>query len=204
MERISGPQRHAILAANGEVTQARTFVYASTSYTTVTPPALWLASPDPCEPEPDPEPSPNCPAQYQARIDAHGDDALSAGDLLGTSGDDAVQTEVLGLSALESGWGGAGLQGPGISDYFNLEKTKTKKNPNPALLPYSTGWAAALGNPNVLVAKLSSYLNSALSFAAVDGRYVYGVTDSNEFANILHSQAGFGIGQANFVGRWCR
>lgn len=137
----------------------------------------------------DDEESPwQCPTKYQNWINANGAAATSVASSVGTT-----EANILGISALESGWGtGPFVQG-GRNDYFNLEKTKTKKNPNPTPLPFSTGWAPASGS-NQLVATYSSYLNSAKSFAAVENKIINGVTDPTTFATNLQTLGKFGIG----------
>jgi hypothetical protein len=74
-----------------------------------------------------------------------------------------------------------------------VEKTKTKKNPNPDLEPFSIGWLPA-GKSNQLVAKYKNFLDSAKSFAAVDGKYIQGIIDPKQFAKNLQDLAKFGQG----------
>ncbi len=137
----------------------------------------------------DDEPDPFvCPAQYQAWIDAHGADSASVATSLGIN-----EGEILGLSSVESAWGAGRFAQEG-NDFFNLEKTKTKRNRNPSLLPFSNGWLPAKGNPNQLVATYANFLDSAKSFAAVDGKYIRGVTDPTKFAQSLQDLAKFGQG----------
>jgi len=139
-----------------------------------------------------PPPPPPCPASYQSWIDAHGTDAWMAAQTLQTT-----EADVLGLSAKESFWGKGRFAGAGINDYFNLEKTMTKKVPNPSLFPLSTGWEKARES-NQLVAKYANYLDSAESFALKYNAVLHGVTDPYSFASIAH-QHGFGKA-ASYVG----
>jgi RHS repeat-associated protein len=152
-------------------------------------PACYVGAPVAAQPDPDSGPASNCPPKYRSWINAHGADASAVASPLGTT-----EADVLGLSALESGWGSGPFVGQGRNAYFDLETLKTQKNPNPKLLPFSTGWATASENPNKLVATYDSYLNSAKSFAAVEGRLIKGVTDPARFATILQQQGRFGIG----------
>jgi RHS repeat-associated protein len=130
----------------------------------------------------------NCPPQYQAWIDAHGAGSLAAAKSLGTT-----EGDVLGLSSLESGWGTGRFADSSINDFFNLEKTWQTGKPLPSLEPYSTGWTRAGKNPHQLVAVYTSYLNSALSFAAVANSYLHGVTDPLSFATKLQTIGKFGM-----------
>jgi hypothetical protein len=101
--------------------------------------------------------------------------------------------EILGVSALESGWGSGNFASNRRNDFFNLESTSTTKVPNPPLFPFSTGWYAASGS-KALVATYASYLDSARSFAAIDGKFIQGVNDPTDFATRLQKLAKFGIG----------
>jgi hypothetical protein len=132
---------------------------------------------------------------------AHGENAGTVAIQMGLSGP-AGEADILALSAYESGWGsGYFVQPQGQytgNAYFNLETTKSSKNPNPALFPYSTGWKPARGNPNVLVAQYSSYFASTESFAAVYGNLFSGNTDPLTFGTTAH-QNGFGINPTTFA-----
>lgn len=145
---------------------------------------------DPSEPAaPAPPSPPPCAQGYQNWINAHGADAASVAKSSGTT-----EAEILGISALESGWGTGPFVGNGQNAFFNLEVVATATNPNPGLLPFSTGWSIPSRAPNVRVATYSSYLTSAQSFAAVEGSLINGVTNATAFATILQQQAKFGIG----------
>lgn len=131
---------------------------------------------------------PKCNPIYQNWISPHGADAAAVAKSVGTS-----EANILGISALESGWGSGPFVGNGRNAYFNLEKVRAKKDPNPALLPFSTGWAKASGS-NALVATYGNYLDSAKSFAAVEGNIIKNVTDPTQFASNLQTLGKFGIG----------
>ena len=86
---------------------------------------------------------------------------------------------------------------------LNLQTTKPLKGPDPTPFIYSTGWKQASlpnaqGGRYALVATYSSYLNSAQSFAAIDGKFFNGVTDTTSFGTIAQAH-GFGINLGTFV-----
>jgi RHS repeat-associated protein len=143
-------------------------------------------------------PPPRRPAGPQCRssdcdwINKYGDDASQVAAGLGMDPIKGV-AEILGVSALESGWGSGNFASNRRNDFFNLESTSTTKVPNPPLFPFSTGWYAASGS-KALVATYASYLDSARSFAAIDGKFIQGVNDPTDFATRLQKLAKFGIG----------
>lgn len=109
-------------------------------------------------------------------VDAHLADAQEGADQL------AVPVEnILGLSALESGWG---------RDRFAVEGNNFFGIHYPA--PFATGYIVARKTP-VKVATFASYADSLRSFVVTAGSIIRGKADPEEFAAALQNSGKFGI-----------
>jgi flagellum-specific peptidoglycan hydrolase FlgJ len=109
-------------------------------------------------------------------VDAHLADAQKAADQLGIPVEN-----ILGLSALESGWGSSPFAAQG-SNYFGIHY--------PA--PYATGYMRAKKGP-AKVATFASYADSLQSFVALSGSIVQGKSDAEAFATALQNSGKFGV-----------
>jgi flagellum-specific peptidoglycan hydrolase FlgJ len=89
---------------------------------------------------------------------------------------------ILGLSALESGWGKGRFAKEG-NNFFSLHY--------PASL--AIGSLPAKGDKNVLVAKFASYADSAESFRLDYGSIVQNISDPAGFARALQDAGKYGI-----------
>ncbi len=94
---------------------------------------------------------------------------------------------ILGLSALESGWGNGDFTAahddrPAGNNYFSLHY--------PA--PFATGYVKAKGS-NSKVATFASYADSLRSFIAESGSTVRGISDPEAFARALQDSGKYGI-----------
>ena len=96
---------------------------------------------------------------------------------------------ILGLAAQESQYG-TGRIARELNNYFSMH----------APAPLQIGAEAPLGNPNLKVAKFSSFFESAQSFSARYGGAVYGKKDPLDFAHALVS-ASFNTGNSANGGR---
>jgi len=136
-------------------------------------------------------------AQCCKFIREHQDDASRIAEQISNT-----KENVLALSAYESGWGSGHFAAVGA--FFNLEsRTKNPRGPLPPPFANSTGWEAA-PTPNAqgfyaLVAKYSSYGDSADSFAKYKGHLFKDKTSADEFGRIAHAN-GFGIDPGTFLG----
>ena len=91
---------------------------------------------------------------------------------------------ILGLSAVESGWGKGRFAKEG-NNFFGQHA------PQPGALPETI---QASGDAKIKMATYSSYLASAKSFATAYGHLVKGVKDSATFVARLQNAGKFGIG----------
>ena len=94
---------------------------------------------------------------------------------------------VLGISALESGWGDSRFATQG-NNYFGIHY--------PA--PFATGYLVA-GQSGVRVATFANYTDSLRSFAAISGNDVQGVSNPRDFAAALYDSGKFGVGSPNYA-----
>jgi hypothetical protein len=126
---------------------------------------------------PDPDPTPHCPdSKVENWINAHGSDAATVANNLnlGTYG----EADILGLSAIESGWGD-----PSFTNAFFGMHGK----------PGQPGCVTASGDPSVCVMTFPNYLASAQYFASQDGTLFNGHGDPSDFAKIANGpKAKFG------------
>ncbi len=100
---------------------------------------------------------------------------------------DLVQ-DVLGLSALESGFGGSNIAGR-AHNFFGLK----------APAPGETGtYLNAEGETFASFPSATGFLSSGQSFVAEVGRFVTGVSDARTFADTLHHH-GFGVENPDYV-----
>ncbi len=90
---------------------------------------------------------------------------------------------LLGLSALESGWGSGPFVVDGRNNYFSLH--------SPA--PFESEHVTASKAQNVKVATFKSYEDCLRSFAKSYGPTVQGITDGKKFAEALQKAKKFGI-----------
>jgi RHS repeat-associated protein len=152
---------------------------------------------DPCEVDPagcgvpDPSPLPNPdPNPYRPECDrsignnamkldwiaAHGADAAKAGIQIGTT-----EAIILGLSALESGWGTGPFVANGRNNFFSQH----------APAPGSNGSVTQNGNR---MATYAGYLASALGFdASSSGQLIKNMTDPSQVASTLQNAKKYGI-----------
>jgi hypothetical protein len=118
----------------------------------------------------------NIQAKKEAFVDAHLADAQKAADKLGVPVED-----ILGLMALESGWGTDRFAADG-NNYFNIYY--------PA--PYAIDWVKA-HDSNARIAVFASAADGLASFAAESGSTVQGVRDPAAFAAALQNSGRYGI-----------
>jgi len=90
---------------------------------------------------------------------------------------------ILGITALESGWGTGDFVQGGKNNYFGAEW--------PA--PFSGKPVSAAGNPKRLMATFSSYKQSLDSFIQKNKSHLFGVSDPSSFAKIAQEIGKFGI-----------
>jgi hypothetical protein len=118
-------------------------------------------------------------ARKERFVDAHLADAEKAAAAL------RVPVEnILGLSALESGWGRAPFAAEG-NNYFGIHY--------PA--PFATGYMLTLDG-RTRVATFASYADSLRSFVATVGGIIQGKADPEDFAAALQNAGKFGIDPA--------
>jgi hypothetical protein len=118
------------------------------------------------------------PAKKQKFLDDHMADAQNGADELGIPVEN-----ILGLSALESGWGKSRFAAEG-QNYFGLH----------APSPFQTGTIQATKTKRkVEVATFRSYADSLNSFIARYGSLIRGVSDPKTFARILQNTGSFGV-----------
>jgi Mannosyl-glycoprotein endo-beta-N-acetylglucosaminidase len=123
-------------------------------------------------------PPEDVPAKKRRFVGAHFDDAQKAADQL------HVPVEnVLGLSALEGGWGVTSRFAKEGNNYFGVYY--------PA--PYATGMIVANDNPKARMARFASYADGAQAFVAISRSIVSGKSDPAEFAKALQDSGKFGI-----------
>jgi hypothetical protein len=115
-------------------------------------------------------------ARKERFVDAHLADAQKGADQLGMPVEN-----ILGLSALESGWGSSPFAAQG-NNYFGIHY--------PA--PYANGYMRAKKSPTK-VATFASYADSLKSFIAISGSIVQGKSDPEAFAAALQNSGQFGI-----------
>jgi mannosyl-glycoprotein endo-beta-N-acetylglucosaminidase len=115
-------------------------------------------------------------AKKERFVDAHLADAERIADQLGVP-----LENILGIAAVESGWGEARFATQG-KNLFGIHY--------PA--PFATGYLPARRGP-ARVATFASYADSLRSFATISGRIVRGVSDPSEFAAALQNSGKFGI-----------
>jgi hypothetical protein len=109
-------------------------------------------------------------------IAIHGADALTAANKIGTT-----EAIILGLSALESGWGTGAFVVQGRNNYFSQH----------APAPGSNGSVTQNGNT---MATYSSYLASALGFdASASGQLIANINSASQAASILQNAGKYGI-----------
>ena len=116
-------------------------------------------------------------AQKLDWINAHLTDATKVAGELGVTAAD-----ILGLSALESGWG---------NGRFAKQGNNFSSEHYPASL--ATGYITARGNTKVKVATFASYGDSAESFRLDYGSLVQNLADSAKFAAALQNAGKYGI-----------
>jgi RHS repeat-associated protein len=146
---------------------------------------------------PPPAPRPECDrsnplnAQKLDWIDAHRSDADKIANELGVT-----TADILGLSAIESGWGGGPFVKDGRNNFFSQH----------APAPDSNGTVPIGGNGRRYgyMATFDSYAASAQSFADQYGYIVKNITDPAAFAAALQNARKYGINfngtkVANFV-----
>jgi hypothetical protein len=114
-------------------------------------------------------------AKKERFVDAHLADAQKVADQLGVPVEN-----ILGVSALESGWGDSRFATQG-NNYFGIHY--------PA--PYAIGSMDAANGTKVAI--FASYADSLRSFAAVSGSIVQGINDPTDFAAALQNSGKFGI-----------
>lgn len=102
---------------------------------------------------------------------------------------DVPMENILGLAAQESQYG-TGRIARELNNYFSMH----------APAPLQIGAEPPKGNAKIKVAKFSSFLNCAQSFAARYGSAVRGKKEPLDFANAL-VRAGFNSGDASNGGR---
>jgi len=118
------------------------------------------------------------PAKKQRFVDDHMADAQNGADKLGIPVEN-----ILGLSALESGWGKGRFAAEG-QNYFGLH----------APSPFQTGTIQATKTKRkVEVATFRSYADSLNSFIARYGSLIRGVSDPQTFARLLQNTGSFGV-----------
>jgi hypothetical protein len=115
-------------------------------------------------------------------VDAHLADAQVAADELGVPVEN-----ILGVSAVESGWGESRFAVQG-NNYFGIHY--------PA--PFAVGYTVSKKG-SVKVAMFASHADSLRSFVAIAGADVHGVSDPGDFAAALHDTGKFGVGNANYA-----
>jgi hypothetical protein len=115
-------------------------------------------------------------------VDAHLADAQTVADQLGVPVEN-----ILGLSAMESGWGSSRFATEG-NNFFGIHY--------PA--PYATGYIPA-GRGSARVATFASFADGLRSFAAISGALIQGVTDPSDFAAALRDSGKFGVGDPTYV-----
>lgn len=118
-------------------------------------------------------------ARKERFVDAHLADAETAAGGLGVPVEN-----ILGLSALESGWGRAPFAAEG-NNYFGIHY--------PA--PFATGYMLTLDG-RTRVATFASYADSLRSFVATAGGIIQGKADPEDFAAALQNSGKFGIDPA--------
>jgi RHS repeat-associated protein len=134
-------------------------------------------------PVPPAPPRPECDrskannAQKLDWIAAHGKDAAKVAGELGVT-----TAEILGLSALESGWGASRFAAD-FNNFFSLYYP----------VPLATGSIPAADNPKAKLATFASYADSAESFGLAYGWIVSGLTNPSEFAAALKNAGKYGI-----------
>ena len=115
-------------------------------------------------------------AQTLDWIAAHGADALTAANNIGTT-----EAIILGLSALESGWGTGPFVVDGRNNYFSQH----------APAPGSNGSVTQNGNT---MATYASYLASALGFdVSSSGQLITNIVSASQAASILQDARKYGI-----------
>jgi hypothetical protein len=121
-------------------------------------------------------------ARKERFVDAHISDTLEIANRL------AVPVEnILGLSALESGWGQHPFATEG-NNFFGIHY--------PA--PHATGYVPA-GKGPAKVATFASYADSLRSFEAISGSIIRGIADPRDFATALWNSGKFGVGNPTYV-----
>jgi hypothetical protein len=109
-------------------------------------------------------------------IAAHGAEALTAANRIGST-----EAIILGLSALESGWGTGPYVVNGRNNYFSQH----------APAPGSNGSITQNGNT---MATYASYLASALGFdASSSGQLIANITNASRAASVLQDAGKYGI-----------
>jgi RHS repeat-associated protein len=112
-------------------------------------------------------------------------------DAAAVAGGLEVTTEaILGLSALESGWG-TGRFAQEANNFFGLHWPAS----------FAIGYLVARDNPAVKVAIFTNYRTSGESFAKDYGKYVRGLTDPADFAKALQDSGKFGVGTEGYAAR---
>jgi RHS repeat-associated protein len=93
---------------------------------------------------------------------------------------------ILGLSALESGWGAGPFVVNGGNNFFSQHMNSASQ-----ILPFSTG---EIPGHAVMMGQYNNYLDSANSFAASrGGQIVQGIADPADFATTLQNAGLYGI-----------
>ncbi len=112
-------------------------------------------------------------------------------DAAAVAGGLEVTTEaILGLSALESGWG-TGRFAQEANNFFGLHWPAS----------FAIGYLVARDNPAVKVAIFTNYRTSGESFAEDYGKYVRGLTDPADFGKALRDSGKFGVTTEGYAAR---
>jgi hypothetical protein len=90
---------------------------------------------------------------------------------------------VLGISALESGWGGGPFAKDGKNNFFGTHYPTPRAN----------GFVRAAKPPYGKISTYNSYADSVGDFVDRYRKYIDGVKDPEEFARILQRVAKFGV-----------
>ena len=115
--------------------------------------------------------------RYRTWIDKYQNAAKNIADQLQTNTEN-----ILGLSALESGWGSGPFVANGRNNFFSLH--------SPA--PFENGFVFTTDKV-VKVSTFKDYETCALAFAKAYGKYVTGIKDAKEFAKALQKAKKYGI-----------
>lgn len=116
--------------------------------------------------------------RYLTWIDSYGNAAEKVAADLGTNPEN-----ILGISALESGWGTGPFAKDGGNNFFGMHSPQ----------PFENGRIQAAKNKKVWVSTFASYEDSVKAFAKNYGRVIRGIKDAGKFAKALQDAKLFGI-----------